>query len=151
MTEPSLRINEDGENGGSHNDEDNDESDWIELNEQAGAASLNGWYLTDDPDDLTSGNSRRSPSRLTSTSSSLPQEGSQPTSKSPAHQLPGRQRRRACSRHAGRCDHCQPGRISGSVCGYLYGADPAGRQLGYFQVPTPVARTATSLSRSWSK
>jgi len=35
-------------------DEDNDTSDWIEIfNEQAGATNLNGWYLTDDPDNLT--------------------------------------------------------------------------------------------------
>ena len=55
ISEPSLRINEImASNGGSHVDEDNDESDWFEIfNEQTGAASMNGWYLTDDPNDLT--------------------------------------------------------------------------------------------------
>ncbi len=55
ISEPSLRINEImASNGGSHVDEDNEESDWFEIfNEQAGAASMNGWYLTDDPNDLT--------------------------------------------------------------------------------------------------
>ena len=55
VTEPSLRINEVmASNGGSHLDEDGDAMDWIELfNEQGGAANMNGWYLTDDPDDLT--------------------------------------------------------------------------------------------------
>ena len=55
ISEPSLRINEImASNGGSHVDEDNEESDWFEIfNEQTGAASMNGWYLTDDPNDLT--------------------------------------------------------------------------------------------------
>ena len=35
-------------------DEDGDASDWIEItNATAGAVDLAGWYLTDDPDDLT--------------------------------------------------------------------------------------------------
>lgn len=55
VTEPSLRINElMASNGSSHPDEDGEFSDWIEIfNEQAGVAGLNGWYLTDDPGDLT--------------------------------------------------------------------------------------------------
>ena len=55
VTDPSLRINEVmASNGTTLNDEDGEASDWIELfNEQAGAANLNGWYLTDDPDNLT--------------------------------------------------------------------------------------------------
>ncbi len=55
VTEPSLRINEVmASNGATLNDEDGDASDWLEIfNEQAGAANLNGWFLTDDPDDLT--------------------------------------------------------------------------------------------------
>ena len=50
VTDPSLRLNElVAINGGALLDEDNDASDWIEIfNEQAGAANLNGWYLSDD-------------------------------------------------------------------------------------------------------
>ena len=55
MTDPSLRLNEVmASNGTTLNDEDAEASDWLEIfNEQAGAANLNGWYLTDDPDNLT--------------------------------------------------------------------------------------------------
>jgi len=55
VTEPSLRINEVvASNGSSLLDEDNTASDWIEIfNEQAGSANLNGWHLSDDPDNLT--------------------------------------------------------------------------------------------------
>ena len=55
VTEPSLRINElMASNGSTLDDEDNDSSDWIELfNEQTQTVNLNGWYLTDDPGDLT--------------------------------------------------------------------------------------------------
>ena len=55
VTDPSLRINEAmASNGATLTDEDGAASDWIEIfNEQAGAANLNGWYLTDDPDNLT--------------------------------------------------------------------------------------------------
>lgn len=55
VTEPSLRINElVASNGTTLLDEDNDASDWIEIfNEQAGSASLNGWYLSDSSNNLT--------------------------------------------------------------------------------------------------
>jgi len=55
VTEPSLRINEVvASNGSSLLDEDGAASDWLEIfNEQAGSASLNGWHLSDDPDNLT--------------------------------------------------------------------------------------------------
>lgn len=55
VTEPSLRINElVASNGSTLLDEDGSASDWIEIfNEQAGAANLNGWHLSDDPDNLT--------------------------------------------------------------------------------------------------
>jgi len=55
VSEPSLRLNEVmASNGATLADEDGDAGDWIEiLNEQAGAVNLNGWYLTDDPDNLT--------------------------------------------------------------------------------------------------
>lgn len=55
VTEPSLRLNEImASNGGSHLDEDNEASDWFEIfNEQGAAANLNGWYFTDDPNNLT--------------------------------------------------------------------------------------------------
>jgi hypothetical protein len=42
------------ENEGSFLDEDSETSDWIEIfNPGPGTVSLQGWYLTDDPDDLT--------------------------------------------------------------------------------------------------
>lgn len=55
VTDPSLRINElVASNGSSLLDEDGSAGDWIEIfNEQAGSANLNGWHLSDDPDDLT--------------------------------------------------------------------------------------------------
>ncbi|YCM45245.1 lamin tail domain-containing protein [Verrucomicrobiaceae bacterium 227] len=55
VTEPSLRLNEVvASNGSSLLDEDDTASDWIEIfNEQAGSASLNGWHLSDDQNDLT--------------------------------------------------------------------------------------------------
>lgn len=55
VTEPSLLINEFmASNGSGLSDEEGDFSDWIEIfNEQSGVASLHGWYITDDPDDLT--------------------------------------------------------------------------------------------------
>lgn len=55
VTEPSLRINElMASNGSTLDDEDGEASDWVEIfNEQGGAANMNGWYLTDDPNDLT--------------------------------------------------------------------------------------------------
>lgn len=55
VTEPSLRLNElVASNGGALLDEDNSASDWIEIfNEQAAAANLNGWHLSDDPENLT--------------------------------------------------------------------------------------------------
>src|SRR5262245_56971777 len=41
-------------NNGFLLDEDGDSPDWIEIyNSGTNAASLNGWYLTDDPSDLT--------------------------------------------------------------------------------------------------
>ncbi len=51
-----LRINEflANPNASSLKDEDGDTSDWIELyNPDGGSINLNGWYLTDDPDQLT--------------------------------------------------------------------------------------------------
>jgi hypothetical protein len=55
VTDPSLRINElVASNGSTLLDEDNAASDWIEIfNEQAGSASLNGWYLSDDVNNLS--------------------------------------------------------------------------------------------------
>ena len=55
VTEPSLRINElVASNGSTLLDEDGSASDWIEIfHEQAGAANLNGWHMSDDPDNLT--------------------------------------------------------------------------------------------------
>jgi len=52
----SLRINEflANPNASSLTDEDGDTSDWIELhNPDGGSVNLNGYYLTDDPSDLT--------------------------------------------------------------------------------------------------
>ena len=52
----SLRINEflANPNASSLQDEDGETSDWIELhNPDGGSISLNGYYLTDDPDQLT--------------------------------------------------------------------------------------------------
>ena len=52
----SLRINEflANPNASSLTDEDGDTSDWIELhNPDGGSVNLNGYYLTDDPNDLT--------------------------------------------------------------------------------------------------
>ncbi len=40
-------------NTGSLLDEDGVASDWLELHNTGAALSLQGWYLTDDPDDLT--------------------------------------------------------------------------------------------------
>ena len=55
VTTPSLRLNEImASNGGIETDEDGEASDWFEIfNEQGAAASMNGWYVTDDPDNLT--------------------------------------------------------------------------------------------------
>lgn len=55
VTDPSVRLNEFvASNAGSLTDEDAEESDWIELfNEQGAATDLAGWFLTDDPDNLT--------------------------------------------------------------------------------------------------
>ena len=54
VTDPSIRINEFmASNGNSLDDDDGDASDWVEIfNEQSGTVNLNGWYLTDDPDEL---------------------------------------------------------------------------------------------------
>lgn len=51
----ALRINEFlAVNDNGHEDEDGDDSDWIEIfNPGAAPALLGGWYLTDDPLDLT--------------------------------------------------------------------------------------------------
>ena len=50
-----IRLNEiAANNGGSAEDEDGDESDWIELANLGGLeGNLSGWYLTDDPEELT--------------------------------------------------------------------------------------------------
>ncbi|MDE0570689.1 MAG: lamin tail domain-containing protein [Verrucomicrobiales bacterium] len=55
VTDPSIRINEFmASNGNSLDDDDGDASDWVEIfNEQSGTLNLEGWYLTDDPDQLT--------------------------------------------------------------------------------------------------
>lgn len=52
---PSLWISEFmASNQGTLNDDDGDRSDWIEIyNAGELAEDLGGWYLTDDPDDLT--------------------------------------------------------------------------------------------------
>lgn len=52
---PSFRLNEFvASNVNGRQDENREFSDWIELrNEQNNLASLEGWFLTDDPDDLT--------------------------------------------------------------------------------------------------
>ncbi|MDG2123583.1 MAG: CotH kinase family protein, partial [Verrucomicrobiales bacterium] len=55
VSDPSLRLNEYlASNGNFARDEDGEFSDWIEIfNEQAAPANLNGWFLTDDSDNLT--------------------------------------------------------------------------------------------------
>lgn len=55
VIDPSFRINEFvASNANGQQDENRDFPDWIEItNEQTETASLGGWYLTDDPDDLT--------------------------------------------------------------------------------------------------
>ena len=54
VTEPSIRINEFmASNGNTLKDDDGDSSDWIELyNEQTGTLNLDGWFLSDDADQL---------------------------------------------------------------------------------------------------
>ncbi|MCH2064922.1 MAG: lamin tail domain-containing protein [Roseibacillus sp.] len=55
VLDPSFRINEFvASNGTGRQDEDGDFPDWIELyNEQESTLNLDGWFLTDDPDELT--------------------------------------------------------------------------------------------------
>lgn len=55
VVNPGLRINEImASNATGLLDGDGDSSDWIELhNTLSNVATLSGWYLTDDPDDLT--------------------------------------------------------------------------------------------------
>ena len=54
VTEPSIRINEFmASNGNTLKDDDGESSDWIELyNEQTGTLNLDGWFLSDDADQL---------------------------------------------------------------------------------------------------
>ncbi|MBL47747.1 MAG: hypothetical protein CMP28_02215 [Roseibacillus sp.] len=142
VTEPSLRINEIlASNGGSHVDEDNDESDWLELfNEQAGAASMNGWYLTDDPDNLTKW---QFPAVTLAANEHLVIFASgkdrRPANGNPLHtsfQLDSGGEFLALVMPDGVTIASQV-EFPGQFVDTSYGVDPAGRQLGYFQVPTP--------------
>ena len=55
ILDPSFRINEFvASNVTGRQDGDQNFSDWIEIyNDQESPSNLNGWFLTDDPDDLT--------------------------------------------------------------------------------------------------